>query len=675
MLKNAGYPVATVPPVCSQCQAETPVGAQFCGACGARQLGADADEGDRWLGRIVDGRYRVLDRLGSGGMGVVYRVEHLRLGKVAAMKVLNPDTAAKPDMVQRFRREAQAVSALDHPNIVQTFDFGQVDDALYLIMEHVRGEDLATTLKREGALSFERCAKLFAQVCSALTEAHDHGIIHRDLKPENLMIHRRRDGSEHVKVLDFGLAKLREGTETESSSTGKQIVGTPYYMAPEQVRGERLDPRADVYSLGATLYRALTGSPPFEAPSPIGVLSMHITDAVVPPRMRAPARALPPEADQIVLRAMAKSVADRYSSAAEVQRDLERAIAGGTPMPTVDPPRDAVAVGEAPTLTLDEGELGDGSDPEGLRRRDLDAFERALGRRRRLRWALLPLGLAALAGGALVLARLRAEKPVHVEQEPNNTAGYANLLASGRAVRGTLAARDEAGRGDVDFFRVPVGRGARAVEVRLDGVPRLDLVLELYDAQGRPIAKSDAHGRGGGEWLQPSAIGPTEAFIAVRELWVEGQKPSEDPDDSYELTATWGPPAVGWESEPNDWEAAATPLPPGTSMRGYLGRADDIDWFTVVPATAGTLVAHVTVPAAVDVEILYGGGGKRIVNKAGAGDDEEASGDVEAGRPVLIGVARKLPRAGSKEAAKDPKEAELAGLDASYELRVDVRAK
>ena len=169
-------------PVCTQCAAELAGGDQFCGHCGAAaQAGAQAE--DRWLNRVVDGRYRVLARIGAGGMGIVYRVEHLRLGKIAAMKVLAPDTASKDEMVQRFRLEAQAVSKLNHPNIVHTFDFGQFEGGLYLVMEHVKGDDLGAVLKREGPLAFPRAAKLFAQACSALTEAHDHGIIHRDLKP------------------------------------------------------------------------------------------------------------------------------------------------------------------------------------------------------------------------------------------------------------------------------------------------------------------------------------------------------------------------------------------------------------------------------------------------------------------------------------------------------------
>ena len=147
------------------------------------------------MGRVVDCRYRVQARLGTGGMGVVYRVEHLHLGKTAAMKVLAPETAAQPEMVRRFRLEAQAVSKLNHPNIVQTFDFGQADGALYLVMEYIKGDDLASLLRREGPWTFARAARFFAQVCSGLTEAHEAGIVHRDLKPENLMVVRRREAS------------------------------------------------------------------------------------------------------------------------------------------------------------------------------------------------------------------------------------------------------------------------------------------------------------------------------------------------------------------------------------------------------------------------------------------------------------------------------------------------
>jgi serine/threonine-protein kinase len=656
--------------VCSQCAAELVDGAQFCGQCGAVVEVPISD--DRWLGRVVDGRYRVIARVGVGGMGVVYRVEHLRLGKAAAMKVLAPEVASKAEMVHRFRLEAQAVSSLNHPNIVQTFDFGQFEGSLYLVMELVKGEDLSALLKREGPMDFPRAARLFVQACSALTEAHDHGIIHRDLKPENLMVHRRRDGSEHVKVLDFGLAKLRQPDESSSITTGKQVLGTPYYMSPEQVRGEALDSRADVYSLGATLYRTLTGAPPFQAPSPVGVLSKHITDPVVPPRTRAPELNLPREADEIVLRAMAKSLEARYPSAAALEQDLARAL--GLPAPVhaaaSDPPRAHVHTGEAPTLSLPEADLGQGNDSEGedLRRQDLESFERRMRVRRGFMRLAMPLGVAALVVGGVAVFRLRGERPVSAEVEPNNTAGYANLLASGRPVRGTIGPAIEGGAPDIDYFHVPTGKGARVVSARLDGVPGLDLVLELYDAQGRPLAKSDAHGRGGGEWIQPTSIGPAEAFLAVREVWVQGQKPTTDARDPYTLTASFGPPQTGWEIEPNDWEAAATPLPPGTPVRGYLGAPEDKDWFVVTPATAGLLRAHVTAPDGVDIVLLHDGAAKKSTNKAGPGEDEEATFDVTAGKPVVIGLERKLPRGNLKDE-------NLGGFDSPYELRATVETR
>ena len=276
--------------VCPRCSASLDEGARFCGSCGTpTELGGPPVEAsDPWLGRVVDNRYRVASRLGSGGMGVVYRVEHLHLGKTAAMSRCwrSTGTAASLEMVRRFRNEAQAVSKLDHPNIVQTFDFGQCDGALYLVMEYINGEDLSTLIRREGPWSFTRAARLFVQVCAGLVEAHEAGIVHRDLKPENLMVVKRRDGTEHVKVLDFGLAKLRQRTGDSSASlsavsSGGQVIGTPYYMAPEQVRGEPLDARADLYSVGATLYRVLTGAPPFDALSPMSVLAKHLTDELV----------------------------------------------------------------------------------------------------------------------------------------------------------------------------------------------------------------------------------------------------------------------------------------------------------------------------------------------------------------------------------------------------------
>jgi eukaryotic-like serine/threonine-protein kinase len=708
-------------PPCPECAASLAAGLRFCGQCGTSLAAADPGEvaaaADPWLGRVIDGRYRVQARLGAGGMGVVYRVEHLHLGKTAAMKVLSPDTASKSEAVRRFRLEAQAVSKLNHPNIVQTFDFGQTEGALYLVMEYSKGDDLASLLRTEGPWTFARAARFFIQVCSGLTEAHEAGIVHRDLKPENLMVIRRREGSEHAKVLDFGLAKMRErGAEGRAISAGGQVIGTPYYMAPEQVRGEDLDARADLYSLGATLYRVLTGEPPFDAPSPMSVLSKHLTDDVVPPRSRAPGRSLPAEADRIVLRAMAKAVEDRYASAAEVQQDLERALASpgaeSRSIATVALRRPAAvarAAGEAPTLLLG-GEAARASattaaaaavvsasaataatDPgvsattsisaaastsvedgelDRLRRSDVDDYEWSLRRQRLLRRIVLPIiGLVVAGAAAFAFIRRPWERGADgVEHEPNNTPGYATLLVQG-PMRGAIGTPINDREGDVDFYRVPAGNGPRAVHARLEGIPGVDLVLELFDAQGRRIAKSDTRGRGLGEWLQPTSIGSTEAYLAVREVWIEGTKPTANALDPYTLTARWGPPQPEWELEPNDWPAAATPLIGGARVRGYLGSGDDRDWFSLTPSKTGLVMGTVNAPAGVDVIVFRDEDGKKIVNKRGAGDDEQFALEGEAGKPLFIGIARKL------DAKKDPKDQALQGLEDPYELVLDVTDK
>jgi serine/threonine-protein kinase len=631
------------------------------------------------VGRVIDGRYRVAGRLGAGGMGVVYKVEHLHLGKTAAMKVLAPETAARPDMVRRFRLEAQAVSKLNHPNIVQTFDFGQADGALYLVMEYIKGDDLASLLRRDGPWPFTRAARLFAQVCSGLTEAHEAGIVHRDLKPENLMVVARRDGSEHAKVLDFGLAKLRERADSGAAgmSSGGAVLGTPYYMAPEQVRGESLDGRADVYSLGATLYRVLTGEPPFDAPSPMSVLAKHLTDDVVPPRSRAPA--LPPEADRIVLRAMAKSRDQRYASAAEIQLDLERAATAATSaaasaptlalrppdISTTTPPAAASTAARPPTGASLPADSDPAVDVDRLRRADVDDYEWSLHRARLVRRIIIPVVVAAVgAVAAVLLWRGGTPRADAVEREPNNTPGYANPIVSGGAVRGTIGAPVSDREGDVDYFRIPAGRGPRTVQARLEGIPGVDLVLELFDAQGKRLAKGDAHGRGLGEWIQPTTIPQTESYLAVRELWTDGTPPTANAPDPYTLTARWGPPPPDWEVEPNDWPEAATPIPPSGRVRGYLGSPEDRDWFSIVSPTAGKLEGTVEVPAGIDVVVMLGGTANRTVDRKSAGEAEAFSLDVEPGRPALIGIARKV------DTRKDPKEQSLPGLEDPYELVV-----
>ncbi|MES1204901.1 MAG: protein kinase [Pseudomonadota bacterium] len=677
--------------------------ARFCGPCGASlpDLQDLAGETDPWIGRVVDRRYKVLSRVGAGGMGLVYRVEHIQLGKIAAMKVLHAETARDGEAVRRFRNEAQAVSRLSHPNIVQTFDFGQSEGSLYLVMEYVRGDDLATMVKRDGPMRFDRAVPLFVQICSALTEAHDSGVIHRDLKPENIVVVARRDGTVHAKVLDFGLAKLRERSDGADITSGGVVIGTPHYMSPEQVRCEPLDVRTDIYSLGATMYRVLTGTPPFEAPTPVGVLTMHITDTLEPPRARAPDLNLPPEADAIVARAMAKSREDRYASAADVQRDLEAALvaarrssarpaspAGPRLVPAARRDR---TTAHAPTVALGADDVpapaeqdNDGSDSlpvagdERLRRQDFDAFERSLRRKKIVASLIVPaVLLLAVAAGVFWSGRAH-EKPSSVEREPNNSPAEATLLPGDSPVQGNIGKRLSEGQPDMDYFRVPAGKGARVVSARVEGVPGVDLVLELFDGQGTPLAKSDSRGAGSGEWLQPVAVGPADAYLLVRQVWIQGTNPLEDVADPYRIVVHWGPPASGWEVEPNDWPERANPVARLSSVKGYLAGADDKDWFVFTPAKNGQVIARVAPPSGVAIVLLDAGGVAEGPRRAAGGKMEkspnkppEVKAAVKAGEPFVIGLAREqIAREATED--RDVKLAPVVGLDDPYELKIEL---
>lgn len=663
---------------------------------------------------MLDRRYRVMSRIGAGGMGIVYQVEHVQLGKLAAMKVLHAEAARNKDSVRRFQLEAQAVSRLNHPNIVQTFDFGQWEGALYLVMELIRGDDLATTLRREGPLPFSRAIPVFVQVCSALAEAHESGVIHRDLKPENIVVVRRRDGVDVAKVLDFGLAKLHERSEGADITAGGQVMGTPYYMSPEQVRSEVLDQRTDLYSLGATLYRVLTGTPPFDAPTPMSVLTKHLTDELELPRLRAPELNLPVQADEIIGRAMAKERERRFESAAEMQRALERALVAqpviegpgvsASRRPTtperpihLEPslrasgergtPAGAPAARETETESESESQSESQSESEGggiaaeersgerLRRSDFDAFERSLRRKKVVSAIVLPLAVLLLAAGGAWMMLRQSERASVVEREPNNSAGYATTIPPGQAVAGRVGSRLGRGQPDLDYFRIPAGKGERVVSAHLEGLVGANLVLELYDAQGRALAKCDGAGIGEGEWLQPTKIGAAEAYLLVRPIWIQGEDPVESLPGEYRLTAEWGPPEAGWETEPNDEAAAATPVEVGKAMRGVLPTPEDKDWYRVVPASAGRLVIRVTPPPELDV--IVEAEREEAADRKTKGDraDRTNRGGVEvlevraeANLPVVIGVARRT-RAGTPARAQ----ARAAVVEQPYVISVELR--
>jgi eukaryotic-like serine/threonine-protein kinase len=270
------------------------------------------------------GEYEVTRVLGAGGMGVVFGAIHPRIGKRAAIKILQGHLARDPTVIARFENEARAVNAIGHPNIVDIFAFGELPNGdPYYVMEHVDGKSLQEWILSHGAVSLRQAMPILRQICDALTAAHDRGIIHRDLKPGNVMVAGPED-APRVTVLDFGLAKvMREDSIDELTSPGVAI-GTPAFMSPEQCTGSEVDQRTDVYALGVLVYLMLTARYPFDGATPSAVGKQHLLHK---PRLPSQLVDLPKRVDRIVEKALAKDVAARYASVAELRRDLETCLA------------------------------------------------------------------------------------------------------------------------------------------------------------------------------------------------------------------------------------------------------------------------------------------------------------------------------------------------------------
>ncbi|MBW2527461.1 MAG: serine/threonine protein kinase, partial [Deltaproteobacteria bacterium] len=283
---------------------------------------------DPRIGMVIDGRYRVVRRVGGGGMGEVYEASHETIQRRSAIKFLHAKYSARSSMLARFRREAKAAGRLEHENITAVIDFGVTDDVPYLVMEYLEGEDLAHLLRRQRApLPAPRSVSLLLQACRGIELAHRRGTVHRDLKPQNLFVCRRADGSDLVKVLDFGVAKMSDGTQTgdgTATQTGT-AVGTPCYMSPEQARGDkRIDERTDVYALGLILYECLTGTRAYRGDSYNAVLYQVLHRRPEPLGELRPE--LPTRLIRIVDRATAFEPADRYESADELAAALQAAL-------------------------------------------------------------------------------------------------------------------------------------------------------------------------------------------------------------------------------------------------------------------------------------------------------------------------------------------------------------
>jgi serine/threonine protein kinase/tetratricopeptide (TPR) repeat protein len=276
---------------------------------------------------MLPGGYLILELVGIGGMGRVYRAEQTNLGRTVAVKIIHPHLVGEENTAARFITEARAASRLNHPNSVGIIDFGKTADGqLYLVMEFLRGRDLARVTHEDGALPFRRIVDVLRQTLAALAEAHSANIIHRDLKPENIILEPVRSGGDFVKVVDFGLAKMRAETQQPGITSPGIVCGTPEYMSPEQARGDPLDARSDLYSVGVILYQLITGRLPFEAESPTQVVLAHLTEAPPNPNDVAPERQIPKPLVEVALKALAKDPKDRYQDSDGFAADLARAL-------------------------------------------------------------------------------------------------------------------------------------------------------------------------------------------------------------------------------------------------------------------------------------------------------------------------------------------------------------
>ena len=268
---------------------------------------------DQYIGKMLDNRYEILERIGTGGMAVVYKAKCHRLNRLVAMKILKSDLAQDEDFRRRFNAESQAVAQLSHPNIVSVYDVSKGGDTEYIVMELIDGITLKQYMEKRGKLNWRETLHFITQIMRGLSHAHSRGIVHRDIKPQNIMV--LRDGS--VKVADFGIACLENSAQTLT----QEALGSVHYISPEQARGERTDARSDIYSAGVVLYEMLAGRLPFVGDSAVSVAIQHLSSIPLAPREINPE--IPPQLELICLKAMAPDIQRRYASAEEMIGDLE----------------------------------------------------------------------------------------------------------------------------------------------------------------------------------------------------------------------------------------------------------------------------------------------------------------------------------------------------------------
>jgi serine/threonine-protein kinase len=428
---------------CGACAAEVQLEDTFCPRCGGPVT-------DPFIGTVVGERYRIVSRIGVGGMGAVYRVEHTMMRRDLAIKVLLPELGGKEEFARRFEREAESASRLTHPNIITVTDFGRMPDgSLFLVMEFLAGESLSEAIAA-GPMPVARALSIHRQILRGLEHAHGAGIVHRDLKPENIMLVERDGQRDVVKILDFGIAKVTQPQSGGEALTQAGVIfGTPEYLSPEQALGEAVDARADIYSAGVILYEMMAGRRPFESEDKVKIISMHLSHA--PPRIRDvnPTVDVPLPLEQAVMQSLEKSREHRFATATAYLQALDDAEA---PAEASGPHADATVAAPA---ALAAGVL------------------RGLRRARAARLAAAALGGVLLVSGGVYVKRhtgrtgaLVAAPPKPVPATPDMAERYkkvegwledGNLASARRALEQALEDRPKDGR-----VRYMLGRVAYA---------------------------------------------------------------------------------------------------------------------------------------------------------------------------------------------------------------------
>ena len=510
---------------------------------------------DSRIGTTLDGRYQIVDRLAAGGMGVVYRGERLGLGRSVAIKFLHAHMAADSSFLKRFAIEAQAMARLQHSNCAAVIDFGVEGEEPYVVMDMVAGESLRSLLDR-GRLPAWRALGIMRQVLSGLAHAHSHGITHRDIKPDNIMVDGAGSFGDQVRILDFGLAKLRENT---SALTTGFVVGTPSYMAPEQTLALPVDERTDIYACGVVLFEMLTGEKPFQADEAVEVLVMH--RKTPPPRLveKAPDVRFSDDLESAVLHAMAKDPAHRFSSAAAFATALDHvpeaatrlsgalaAVTPGTPAPAGSPR--AQVMGTEPTAWSppQAGATRPVTDPNATAHLGSSQIEIVGSQAAPARPAT-----AEHAGSAQLrafTAQIEASQPAQPLAAVTAPQAYAHGMAPQAHAPG--AAATVAGRAITPRPDMPAARADTGFPVpRADSMQSVVEQSSLLPWTGAP-AETPAParpGRKGKLWIIGGAV---PAVVAL--LVVVGMLGGKEPED----TAA-GMPAAGAAREPEDEQVEA----------------------------------------------------------------------------------------------------------------------